>query len=70
VEDICAKLFQNSSKYDKVTFWTQMEVGTHRKCDFNMAPFGGITNFKATPGVKITSPAGAKRCIDSSYSLI
>jgi hypothetical protein len=28
----------------------------------------GGTNFKATPGVKIISPAGAKRCIVSNYS--
>jgi hypothetical protein len=24
----------------------------------------GVINFKATPGVKTTSPAGAMRCID------
>jgi hypothetical protein len=27
----------------------------------------GLTNFKATPGVKTTSPAGANGCIDSRH---
>jgi hypothetical protein len=28
----------------------------------------GVTNFKAAPGVKTTTPAGAKRCRDFIYS--
>jgi hypothetical protein len=27
VVDICAKLFQNPSMYDKVTVWTRMKMG-------------------------------------------
>jgi hypothetical protein len=42
VVDICAKLFQNPSMYDKVTVWTQMKWDaqtdgrTDIRCDFNM----------------------------------
>jgi hypothetical protein len=45
VVDICAKLFQNFSMYDKITVRTQMkwertDGRTDRRCDYIMPPFG------------------------------
>jgi hypothetical protein len=44
VVDICAKLFQNPSMYDKVTVQKQMkwDKRTDRQCDYIMPPFRGI----------------------------
>jgi hypothetical protein len=45
VVDICAKLFQKPSMYDKVTVRTRMKWGrTDRRCDYIMPPFGVIKN--------------------------
>jgi hypothetical protein len=45
VVDICAKLFQNPSMYDKITVrtwikWGRTDGRTDRRFDFNMPPFG------------------------------